>query len=186
MTTTLRLADWALGLTAGAGYFLYNLFSNNKNRLLLEKSDPDDSNKKSDPKGPKKKKGDDSPPPPPWDKKKDEEQRSRNQALNEAKDRANIPRSQQPSRQWQVGDDFNRSGQESYRYSKDSGTFGRYYEYDTPQGKRVIVEHTNDGTPHTHAGVPKGDTAATCYDFKENRYQKIIGPDGDHHIYYDK
>ena len=113
---------------------------------------------------------------------------NRRQALNEAKDRAGIPRSQQPNRQWKVGDDINMKGHDTanYRYDTNLGSHGRYYEYDIPNGKRVIVEHTNDGVPHVHAGQPKDNPNSHTYDFKMNRYQKIDGPDGDHHIYYKK
>ncbi|MDY0404821.1 HNH/endonuclease VII fold putative polymorphic toxin [Virgibacillus sp. 179-BFC.A HS] len=43
----------------------------------------------------------------------------------------------------------------NYEYSSNPTHHGRYYEYDTPQGKRVIVEHINDGRLHTHAGNQK-------------------------------
>ena len=111
---------------------------------------------------------------------------SRKQAMNEAKDRAGVPRSQQSERQWIVGNDINRKGHDTanYRYDSNFGSHGRYYEYDTPYGRRVIVEHTNDGQNHFHAGQPKGNPNSHSYDFKENRYQKIDGPNGDHHIYY--
>lgn len=111
---------------------------------------------------------------------------SRKQAMNEAKDRAGVPRSQQAERQWIVGNDINRKGHDTanYRYDSNAGSHGRYYEYDTQYGRRVIVEHTNDGQNHFHAGQPKGNPNSHSYDFKENRYQKIDGPNGDHHIYY--
>ncbi|MGP3739022.1 HNH/endonuclease VII fold putative polymorphic toxin [Bacillus sp. 4A_MP2] len=68
-----------------------------------------------------------------------------------------MPRSQQPTRQWQVGDNVFKKGQEyrNYEYSSNHTHHGRYYEFDTPKGKRVIVQHTNDGKLHTHAGKPK-------------------------------
>ena len=54
--------------------------------------------------------------------------RNRRQAFNKAKDLAGIPRSQQPNRQWTVGNDPRR-GQRNYKYSKDLDSHGRYYEY---------------------------------------------------------
>ncbi|EOM8001693.1 hypothetical protein ACNCR4_004895 [Escherichia coli] len=45
------------------------------------------------------------------------ELRNRRQALNKAKDLAGIPRSQQPNRQWTVGNDPRRRGQTNYKYS---------------------------------------------------------------------
>ncbi|EIE1433746.1 sugar-binding protein, partial [Salmonella enterica subsp. enterica serovar Kentucky] len=115
---------------------------------------------------------------------------NRRQALNEAKDLAGIPRSQQPNRQWTVGNNPMRRGQTNYKYSEDLGSHGRYYEYTDARGhKRVIVEHTADPRapgPHTHAGQPKPGADPRTYDFKNDRYQKINNPStNDHHIYYD-
>ena len=119
---------------------------------------------------------------------------NRKQALNQAKDLAGIPRSQQPDRQWTVGNDPKRRGQTNYKYSEDMGSHGRYYEYSNSDGhKRVVVEHTADpraSSAHTHAGGPKGDLNDHInnrnYDFKNDRYQKIDNPKTkDHHIYYE-
>ncbi|MHC1748038.1 MAG: HNH/endonuclease VII fold putative polymorphic toxin [Cellulosilyticaceae bacterium] len=114
---------------------------------------------------------------------------NRKQALNKAKDSASIPRSQQPTRQWTIGDDITKKGvsYKNYEYSDNATHHGRYYEYDTTQGKKIIVEHTNDLEQglHTHAGeVPKEANPLT-YDFKnpDNRY-KPINKDTDHHIRY--
>lgn len=111
---------------------------------------------------------------------------NRRQAMNKAKDRAGVPRSQQPIRQWEVGDDVSKNGYDiaNYKYDPNPGSHGRYYEYDTPNGKRVIAVHTNDGVPHVHAGKPKIDPKSRTYDFKNKRYGKIEGSSGDHHIYY--
>lgn len=99
-----------------------------------------------------------------------------------------MPKSQQPTRQWQVGDNINKKGGDykNYEYSSNPTHHGRYYEYDTPQGKRVIVEHINDGRLHTHAGKPKEGANPFEYDFKKERYSNIYGPNGDHHIYYNR
>ncbi|KAB2494524.1 HNH/endonuclease VII fold putative polymorphic toxin [Priestia endophytica] len=113
---------------------------------------------------------------------------NRKEAFKTAKDLAGVPRSQQPSRQWQVGDNINKKGVDykNYEYSSNPTHHGRYYEYDTPQGKRVIVEHVNDGRLHAHAGKPKDGANPFKYDFKKERYSNIYGPNGDHHIYYNK
>ncbi len=113
---------------------------------------------------------------------------NRKEAMNEAKDLAGVPRSQQPSRQWRVGDDITKKGGNyaNYKYDSNPGSHGRYYEYDTPNGKRVMVEHTNDGKSHFHAGEPKKGVNPYTYDFKKDRYKKIDNPaTKDHHIYYD-
>ncbi|MDE8565582.1 pre-toxin TG domain-containing protein [Anoxybacillus rupiensis] len=113
---------------------------------------------------------------------------NRREALNQAKNLAGIPRSQQPTRQWQVGDDINKKGgnYKNYEYSSNPTHHGRYYEYDTPQGKRVIVDHTNDGRLHVHAGKPKEGANPFDYDFKKERYANIYSPNGDNHIYYNR
>ncbi|HBB0804365.1 TPA: hypothetical protein J1A13_004790, partial [Escherichia coli] len=118
------------------------------------------------------------------------ELRNRRQALNKAKDLAGIPRSQQPNRQWTVGNDPRRRGQTNYKYSEDLGSHGRYYEYTDAYGrKKVVVEHTADPRtpgPHAHAGQPKPGADPRTYDFKSDRYQKINDPvTKDHHIYYE-
>ena len=112
---------------------------------------------------------------------------NRKEAFNEAKNRAGIPYSQQPTRQWVVGDDVTRKGYKNYEYNTNPTAHGRYYEYDTPLGKRVVAEHTNDTTKglHMHAGQPKGKNPNIhTYDFKQERYAKIYGKDNDWHIYY--
>jgi hypothetical protein len=105
---------------------------------------------------------------------------NRRQALNEGKDRADIPRSQQPERQWEVGNDPKRQGMENYKYDENPGSHGRYYEYkDAAGNKRVVVDHTNDpnrATKHVHAGEAKGQKQGVdpkTYDFKKEKYQNI-------------
>jgi len=82
---------------------------------------------------------------------------NRKDVLNQAKDLAGVPKSQQASRQWQVKDDINKKGADykNYEYSSNPTHHGRYYEYDTLKGKSVIADHTNDGKLHTHAGKQK-------------------------------
>jgi len=113
---------------------------------------------------------------------------NRKEALNQAKDLAGVPRSQQPTRQWQVGDDVTKKGVDykNYEYSSNPTHHGRYYEYDTPNGKMVVAEHTNDGKLHAHAGKPNEKENPFNYDFKKKRYSNIYGSNGDHHIYYNK
>ncbi len=109
-------------------------------------------------------------------------------ALNNAKDLAGIPRSQQFDRQWVKGDDITKKGADfkNYEYSDNPTHHGRYYEFTDAKGhKKVVVLHTNDLDQglHAHAGkAPKG-VDPTTYDFKKNKYGKIIDPKtGDHHI----
>ena len=111
---------------------------------------------------------------------------NRTEAFNEARDRAGVPRSQQPVQQWTVGGDINKKGYEfsNYRYDSNPTSHGLYYEYDTPKGKVVVVNHTNDVIPHFHAGKPKPYFDPYTYDFKNYRYSNIIIPGKDTHIYY--
>ena len=76
--------------------------------------------------------------------------------------------------------------------------WGNMRQYETPQGSRVIVEHTDDPAGlHFHAGMPKGkgeDAKRNGVNFgwggsdpdKDDfeRYQKIDKPGGDHHLFY--
>ncbi len=109
---------------------------------------------------------------------------NRKEALREAKDRAGVPRSQQPKRQWTVGNDPTRRGHKNYHYTEDTGSHGRMYEYDTPNGSRVVAEHTADAnraTRHVHAGQPKHGSTRRGVDYKDERYQQVGGR---HHIDY--
>ncbi|WP_279721358.1 RHS repeat-associated core domain-containing protein [Chromobacterium haemolyticum] len=114
---------------------------------------------------------------------------NRREALNKAKDLAGIPRSQQPTSQWQVGDDVTKQGFKNYKYATNPTHHGRFYEYVDARGhKKVVVEHTNDsnekGPYHAHAGKAKGDDPRN-YDFRTSPYQKINDPKTNyHHIYY--
>lgn len=137
---------------------------------------------------------DDTPPPPHGDgpdgrptrplREGDKLFKNRREAMHAAKDRAGIPRSAQPTRGWTVGNDPRRSGK-NYVFDNNQTSHGRYYEFDTPRGKRVIAEHTADpqqGQPHFHAGmVDPEELDPMKVDFKKDPYAKI---DGDHHYYY--
>jgi len=106
---------------------------------------------------------------------------NRTEAFNAARDRAGIPRSQQPSKQWTVGDNPSQQYRPNYTYDANPGARGRYYQYETPSGPRVIAEHTSDPMakdPHFHAGQPK-DPAIR--DMQGERYQQVGGK---HHYYY--
>ena len=109
---------------------------------------------------------------------------TRRQAFNLAKDRAGIARSASPIRQWSVGNNIMRLRTKNYRFSNDLGAHGRYYEYETPAGSRVVAEHKFSGDPshvyrpHFHAGQPKDPIRN---DFQRDRYGSV---GGNHHIYY--
>jgi RHS repeat-associated protein len=108
---------------------------------------------------------------------------ARTDAFSAARDRAGVPRSAQPTQQWTVGDDATRGWQTNYHYDPNPGAHGRYYQYETPQGTRVVAEHTADPNapyPHFHAGQPK-DPARPFMDMKGERYGQVGGK---HHIYY--
>jgi RHS repeat-associated protein len=106
----------------------------------------------------------------------------RREAFNAALDRAGVPRSQQPARQWVVGDDVLRRDMTNYHFDPNPTGHGRYYQYDTPQGTRLVVEHTSDPTkaPHFHAGAPKPLMPSNA-DMRGQRYAQVGEK---HHFFY--
>lgn len=116
---------------------------------------------------------------------------TREDAHNAALERAGIPPGQDPVLTWTVGNDPSRRGEEGYVFSNDPGSHGNYSQYETPNGSRVVAEHTGDPNapgPHFHAGQPKGDSSRSGVDFgwsgdhnSSERYQQV---DGKHHYYY--
>jgi RHS repeat-associated protein len=114
------------------------------------------------------------------------------QAFRAAKDRAGVPRSQQPSRQWTVGGDPARASYPNYRYSPDRARWGRYQQFETPKGSKVVAYHTCDPAaplPHFHAGeAPPGhdlfgnELPSHGFDFRAEPY-RLVG--GKHHLYHE-
>ncbi|MEU5996994.1 DUF6531 domain-containing protein [Streptomyces sp. NPDC047197] len=118
----------------------------------------------------------------------------RRQAFNAAKDMAGIPHSAQPIRQWVVGGDATRAGWPDYVYKpvnpaitspdyNPKGGWGRYYQYETPDGVRVIAEHTADPNaplPHFHAGTPQTGEPRDV-DMTGKTYKELQPK---HHLYY--
>lgn len=120
---------------------------------------------------------------------------NRREAFNHARDMAGVPRSSQPIRQWEVGGDPLQARRPNYEYSPydpmadkkldPRAGWGRYYQYDTPQGMRVVAEHTADPEaphPHFHAGQPQKD-APRDIDMQRKTYKQIMPK---HHLYYEK
>ena len=110
--------------------------------------------------------------------------RSRGEAWHATKDRAGIPRSQSPRAQWTVGGDKSRKGMKNYKYSDNKTTWGRYYQYETPQGSRLIVDHTADGQGHLHAGQPKGNPNRRVNMKDQERYGQV--GEKNHNYYEEK
>ena len=113
---------------------------------------------------------------------------TREEALNAAYDRAGIVRGAKADAAWDVGDDHMRRGHPGYLFSNSDGAHGRYMQFETEAGSRVIAEHLNDGQSHFHAGQPKIDATRSSVDFgwggdtrRAERYAAI--GDG-HHLYY--
>ena len=110
----------------------------------------------------------------------------------QVKKRIGVSRCQQPKKQWIVGGDAIRAG---YKYAQDNPTgYGRYYEYDTPNGIRVVVDYTSNKEKglHFHTGQPQGkkNINSHTYDFKKEKYLNIRldgeAKDRYCHIYYRK
>ena len=108
---------------------------------------------------------------------------TRGEAWHATKDRADVPRSQAPVKQWTVGGDNTRKGHRNYLYSKNKSSWGRYYQYETHRGTRVVVEHTSDipYKPHMHAGQPKGVSNRRVDMKNQERYGQVGRK---HHNYY--
>ncbi|WP_338495213.1 putative T7SS-secreted protein [Streptomyces sp. SJL17-4] len=97
--------------------------------------------------------------------------------------------------EWDVGPDITRKHSPGYVYSSEPSHWGSFRQYETPQGSRVVVEHTHDPAgPHFHAGKPKDDDSRTFVNFgwdnsnyrKMERYAKINKSGGDHHLFYNE
>lgn len=118
---------------------------------------------------------------------------NRKLAFNAAKDHAGVPRSAQPIRQWTVGGDPTQAARPNYVYRPydpaapgeldPRAGWGRYYQYDTPKGQRVIAEHVADPkapNPHFHAGTPP-EGAPRDIDMTGKTYKQVQPK---HHLYY--
>ncbi|MFJ9807527.1 putative T7SS-secreted protein [Streptomyces sp. NPDC101158] len=97
--------------------------------------------------------------------------------------------------EWEVGPDITRKNAPGYVYSSEKSHWGTFRQYETPQGSRVVVEHTDDPAgPHFHAGKPKYESDRTFVNFgwdnssyrDMERYAKINKPGGDHHLFYEQ
>jgi RHS repeat-associated protein len=83
---------------------------------------------------------------------------TRRQAFLAAKRRAGVPLSKPPDDQWIVGGDPKKRAtggakRKNYVYCENPKKWGRYYQYNTPAGPKVVVDHTSDPTapsPHMH------------------------------------
>ncbi|MDE7425419.1 MAG: hypothetical protein K2N51_17305 [Lachnospiraceae bacterium] len=117
------------------------------------------------------------------------ERKTRRAVFRSLKRREGILRSQQPVRQWTVGNDIYKKGGNyaNYVYKSNPSHLGRFYEYETPHGKIVIVEHTNDIEQglHFHVGIPPREVNEFTYDFKKHSYKPKY-KEGDHHFRYDE
>ncbi|GHH80971.1 hypothetical protein GCM10018793_37380 [Streptomyces sulfonofaciens] len=118
---------------------------------------------------------------------------TRREAFNHAKDMAGVPHSAQPTRQWEIGGDPTQAHRPNYVYrpydpnadpTRDPRAgWGRYYQYDTPNGTRVIAEHTADPLaphPHFHAGKPPAGAPGDI-NMQGKTYKQIMPK---HHLYY--
>ncbi|MFE5911367.1 putative T7SS-secreted protein [Streptomyces wedmorensis] len=112
---------------------------------------------------------------------------------------AGVPYGTTPDAEWIVTGDITRSHIPGYYYSSTESHWGRFRQFETAEGSRVVVEHTFDRAgPHFHAGRPKIDPSRTGVNFGwdnspgdffryKDTYQKyaaIDKPGGDHHFFY--
>ncbi|MEW2418064.1 putative T7SS-secreted protein [Streptomyces sp. NPDC046866] len=116
-------------------------------------------------------------------------------------DAAGVPFGTTPDAEWIVMGDKTLKNMPGHVYSSDPTHWGNFRQFETPNGSRVVVEHTDDPAgPHFHAGGPKGstledqsrsgvnfgwDNSAEGYGTME-RYRAIDKPGGDHHFFYEE
>ncbi|MFF1399629.1 putative T7SS-secreted protein [Streptomyces sp. NPDC058287] len=125
----------------------------------------------------------------------------RSDAEKGAFEAAGVPHGTIPDAEWVVTDVKHLSHIPGYFYSNNPAHLGRFRQFETSEGSRVIIEHTFDKAgPHFHAGQPKGDPSRSgvnfgwenspgdVYRYKDSweRYDKINKPGGDHHFFYKK
>ncbi|MET7788409.1 RHS repeat-associated core domain-containing protein [Streptomyces sp900116325] len=118
---------------------------------------------------------------------------------------AGVPYGETPIAEWTVTGDKTLKHAPGYTYSKDESHWGRFRQFETPQGSRVVVEHVSDPAgAHFHAGKPKVDDSRHLVNFgwdnrrvqreggtlgypeDMERYGKINKPEGDHHFFYEE
>jgi RHS repeat-associated protein len=114
-------------------------------------------------------------------------------------DLAGVPYGTLPDAAWIVTGNVKLSYMPGYLYSSNQTHWGRFRQFETAQGSRVIVEHTFDRAgPHFHAGQPKLVPGRTGVNFGWDnspgvgrrykdyaRYGKMDKPGGDHHFFYE-
>ena len=108
---------------------------------------------------------------------------NRTEAFNAAKDRAGVPRSQQPIEQGSFRPRYPDSVKDGVGTNLNEGnpaSQGRWYKYETPQGDRYIVEHDVDPyqDPHFHAVENKPLNPPVE---QGGNYKPV---EGKHHIFY--
>ncbi|MFH7599669.1 putative T7SS-secreted protein [Streptomyces racemochromogenes] len=124
----------------------------------------------------------------------------RGDAERAAFEAAGVPFGTTPDAEWVVMGDRTLRNMPGHVYSSDPTHWGNFRQFETPNGSRVVVEHTHDPAgPHFHAGGPKGssledqarsgvnfgwDNSAEGYETME-RYRAIDKPGGDHHFFYE-
>ncbi len=124
----------------------------------------------------------------------------RGDAERAAFDAAGVPFGTTPDAEWIVMGDKTMKNMPGHVYSSDPTHWGNFRQFETPNGSRVVVEHTDDPEgPHFHAGGPKGrtledqsrsgvnfgwDNTVDGYGTME-RYRAIDKPGGDHHFFYE-
>ncbi|MFD7323107.1 putative T7SS-secreted protein [Streptomyces sp. NPDC059875] len=113
---------------------------------------------------------------------------------------AGVPYGTVPDAEWLVMGDVQYAHMPGYLYSPNPTHWGRFRQFETDEGSRVVVEHTFDRAgPHFHAGIPKqgGDQSGVNFGWDNSpgegrnrynesltRYGKVNKPGGDHHFFY--
>jgi hypothetical protein len=159
-------AGLAVGATAGVGYFLYNIFSNNKDKLYLEKSDQNYSSDGNNKKDPKNKKDRKFPPPPPLGNKNDKDKAVElgSKTGYQFKKGADVDlRGSEKTFDDSLNEAFNKTGTpksefEVIEWGKDAQGKSFPVEWQAKNGAKVNIDigHSVDGPDVPHIGYQTG------------------------------
>ncbi|MFF3849663.1 RHS repeat-associated core domain-containing protein [Streptomyces sp. NPDC002328] len=90
---------------------------------------------------------------------------------------AGVPHGAVPDAAWIVTGNVKLAHAPGYFYSSNPTHWGRFRQYETAQGSRVVVEHTFDKAgPHFHAGKPKYDSLRNFVNFDWNNQKPKSSP----------
>jgi len=137
LSVALGPAGLAVGATAGIGYFLYNIFSKNKDKLYLERSGQNGSPSGNNPKEPKNKKNKAYP-----EDEQTKNTKKRDATFKSERDARNLARTKVGKDPVDIGDNKIRSQDGKWQYrAKPNDVTGMHGE-----GEHIHLERLNPET----------------------------------------